>query len=44
MEQHFQDMAKKVQHDKSSDTFAAHFAQNFNHKPTAQQCPEITML
>ena len=34
MKQHFQDVTQKVQHDKNSDTFAAHFAQNFDQKPT----------
>ena len=38
--QHFQDIAQKVQHDKNSDTFAAHFATNFDQKPTPQQCRE----
>ena len=41
MGQHFQDVAQKVQHDKNSDTFAAHFAQHFDPKPTPQQCREI---
>ena len=41
MEQHFQDVAQKVQRDKNSDTFAAHFAQHFEQKPTPQQCREI---
>ena len=34
-------MAQKVQHDKNSDTFAAHFNQNFDQKPIPQQCREI---
>ena len=38
MEQHFQDVAQKVQHDKKYDTFAAHYAQHFDQKPTPQQC------
>ena len=42
MEQHFQDIAQKVQHDKHSDTFAAHFETHFDQKPTPQQCREIT--
>ena len=42
MEQHFQDVAQKVQHNKNSDTFVAHFNQHFNQKPTRQQCREIT--
>ena len=29
MGQHFQDVAQKVQYDKSFDTFAAHFAHDF---------------
>ena len=41
MEQHFQDVAQKVQHNKNSDTFAAHFAQYFSQKQTPQQCREI---
>ena len=40
MEHNFLDMAQKVQQDKSSDTFAAHFAQHFDRKPTPQQCCE----
>ena len=40
MEQHLQDIAQKVQHDKNSDTFAAHFATHFDQKPTPQQCRE----
>ena len=40
-EQHFQDLAQKVQHDKNSDTFAARFNQRFDQKPTPQQCREI---
>ena len=43
MEQYFQDVSQKVQHDKNSDTFAAHFAQHFDQKPTPQQCCEITI-
>ena len=41
MEQHFQDVAQKVQRDKNSNTFAAHFAHHFDQKPTLQQCREI---
>ena len=41
MGQYFQDVAQKVQHDKNSVTFAAHFAQHFNQKPTPQKCREI---
>ena len=44
IEQHFQDVVQKVQHDKNSDTFAAHFAQRFDQKPTPQQCREIMKL
>ena len=40
-EQHFQDVSKKVQHDKSPDTFMAHFAQHLTKKPTPQQCCKI---
>ena len=38
MEQHFQDVAQKVQHDKNLETFAAHFAQHFDQKLTPQYC------
>ena len=41
MEQHFQDVAQKVQHNKNSDTFEAHFNQHFDQKLTPQQCREI---
>ena len=41
MKQNFQDVAQKIQHDKDFDTFAAHFAQHFEQKPTPQQCREI---
>ena len=41
MEQHFQDVAQKVRYNKNLDTFAAHFAQDFDQKPTPQQCCEI---
>ena len=41
MEQHFQDLAQNVQHDKNLDTFAAHFTQHFDRKPTPQQCGDI---
>ena len=44
MEQHFQDVAQKVHHDKNPDTFAAHLSQPFNQKPTPQQCLEIMKL
>ena len=44
MEQHFQDAAQELQHDKSSDTFAAHFAQHLGRKSTLQQCREIKKL
>ena len=44
MEQHFQDVAPKVQHDKHYDTFAAHFAEHFYQKPTPQQYREIMKL
>ena len=44
MEQHFQEVAQKLQCDKNSDTFAAHFAQHFYQKPTPQQCHEIMKL
>ena len=30
MEQYYQDVAKKVQKDKNSDTFTAHFDQKFD--------------
>ena len=41
MGKNFQDVAPKVQHDKNSDIFAAHFAQHFDPKPTPKQCREI---
>ena len=41
MEQHSEDVAQKVQHNKNLDTFAAHFAQHFDQKPTPQQFIEI---
>ena len=44
MEQHFQDLAQKIQHDKNSDTFAGHFTQHFDQKPTPKQCREIIKL
>ena len=40
-EKQFQDVAEKVQHNKNSDTFVAHFAPHFYQKPTPQQCREI---
>ena len=36
MEQHFQDVAQKVQCNKNSDTFADHFIHYFDEKPTPQ--------
>ena len=44
MEKHFQDMAKKVQHDKNSDTYAAHYAQHLNQKLTPRQCREMMKI
>ena len=44
MKRHFQDVVQKVQHDKNSDDFAAHFSQHFDQKPTPQQCREIMEL
>ena len=41
IEQHFQDVAPKVQHDKNSDTFVAQFTHRFDQKPAPQQCREI---
>ena len=41
-EQHFQDVAQKLQKNKNSDTFAAHFAQNVDQKLTPHQCRGIT--
>ena len=40
-EQHFQDVAPKVANIKNSDSFAAHFAENFTQKPSPQQCREF---
>ena len=44
MEQHFQDEAQKLHHDKNSVTYAAHFDQHFDQNLTPQQCCEITKL
>ena len=41
MEQHFQDLAQKVENNKNSEYFAAHFAKNFTQKPSPQECREI---
>ena len=41
MQQHFQDVAQKLQHDENLYTFVAHFAQYFDQKLTTQQCREI---
>ena len=41
MKQKYQYVAQKLQYDKKSYTFAAHFAQHFNKKKTPQQCHEI---
>ena len=41
MEEHFQEVAQRVHHDKNSDTFVAHYAQPFDQKPTPQQYREI---
>ena len=41
MEQYFQDVAQEVVNNKSLDSFAAHFAQNFTQKPSQQQCRKI---
>ena len=41
MEQHFQDVAQKLQYDKDSETFVAHFAQHFDQKPIPQQCRNV---
>ena len=41
MEQHFQDLAPKVKHDKNLDTVAAHISQHFDqnlpHKSVVKQ-------
>ena len=42
MEQDCQYVAEKLQYDKNSDTFAGHFAQNFDQKLTPQQFHKIT--
>ena len=44
MEQHFQDVAQKFTNNKSSDSFAAHFAKHFMQKPSPQECREIMSL
>ena len=41
MEQHIQDAAQKVMHDKNSEYFADHFTKHFTQKPIPQQCHEI---
>ena len=41
VEQHFQDVAQKVIHDKNLDSFDDHFAIHFTQKPSLQQCYEI---
>ena len=41
MEQHLQYVPPKVMNDKSSESFAAHFAKYFTQKPSPQQCREI---
>ena len=41
MEEHFQDVAQKVVKNKNSESFAAHFAENFMQKPSPQQCRKI---
>ena len=41
MEQNFQDVAKKLMKDKSSDSFFAHFAKHFTQIPSPQQCSKI---
>ena len=41
MEQHFQDVAKKVVNNNNSDSFAAHLAKHFMQKPSPQECREI---
>ena len=44
MEQHSEDVAQKVHHDRDFDTFVAHLAQHFDQKPTPQQCCETMKL
>ena len=43
-EQHFHDVSQKLQHNKTLDTFAAHFDQHFDQNPTPKQCHEIMIL
>ena len=38
MEQHFQDVAQKVENIKHMDSFTAHFAKHFMLKPSPQGC------
>ena len=40
-EQHFQYVAQKVMHNKTPDSFAAHFARYFTPKPSPQKCRKI---
>ena len=41
MEQHFQDVAQKVMHDKNLYSLDAHFAKHFMQKPSPQQYRKI---
>ena len=41
MEQHFQDVAKRVMNDKNLGFFAAHFAKHFTQKQSPQQCRKL---
>ena len=41
IEQHFQDLAQKLQYDKNSDNFVAHLAQHFDQKLSPKRCQEI---
>ena len=41
MKQHFQHVAQKVENNKNSDSFAAHFTKHFTQKPSPQQYHKI---
>ena len=41
MEQHFQDIAQKVENNKITYSSSAHFAEHFTRKPSPKECREI---
>ena len=44
MEQNFHYVVQKVENNKKSESFAAHFAKHFTQKPSPQQCREIMSI